>query len=324
LVWFYADAVNWVLDRILEEVPESVLIGQGVTSPWYVGSTTRGLIDKYGPSRVIDTPVSENAVTGAAAGMALAGMRPIVVHPRMDFMLLAMDAIVNQIANWRFMFGGEAGGVPLVIWSIVNRGGEQGAQHSQALHAMLAHVPGLKVVAPSSPRSAIGLFWSAVNDPDPVVLVDDRWLYWSFMLEEPELFTLPVGAAEVVRRGEDVTVVASSFASLLARFAAHLLPVDVEVVDLLSLKPWDWDSVKRSVSKTGRLLVVDGGWRTCGFAAEVVASVAEYDSDIEVRRLTLPDKPAPAASSLERQYFLSVESLRNAVLSFDWEGVRDG
>jgi len=324
LVWFYADAVNWVLDRILEEVPESVLIGQGVTSPWYVGSTTRGLIDRYGHSRVVDTPVSENAVTGAAAGMALAGMRPIVVHPRMDFMLLAMDAIVNQIANWRFMFGGEAGGVPLVIWSIVNRGGEQGAQHSQALHAMLAHVPGLKVVAPSSPRSAIGLFWSAVNDPDPVVLVDDRWLYWSFMLEEPELFTLPVGAAEVVHRGEDVTVVASSFASLLARFAAHLLPVDVEVVDLLSLKPWDWDSVKRSVSKTGRLLVVDGGWRTCGFAAEVVASVAEYDSDIEVRRLTLPDKPAPAASSLERQYFLSVESLRNAVLSFDWEGVRDG
>ena len=142
---------------------ESVfLLGQGLKSPWYVGNTAKGLLEKFGPERIIDTPVSENAVTGAAVGAALVGMRPIVLHPRMDFMLYAMDPIVNEAANWHYMFGGNSS-VPVVIWGIVNRGGEQAAQHSQAIHALFAHIPGLKVVMPSTPYDAKGLMISAIK-----------------------------------------------------------------------------------------------------------------------------------------------------------------
>ncbi len=146
----YAGAINETLHQLLAEDERVYLIGQGVKSPWYVGSTCNGLLDRYGDTRIIDTPVSECAVTGAAIGSALAGRRPIVVHPRLDFMYYAMDPLVNHAANWHYMFGGEMS-VPVTIWGIINRGGEQGAQHSQAVHAMYAHFPGLKVVMPEYP-----------------------------------------------------------------------------------------------------------------------------------------------------------------------------
>jgi len=313
----YADSINFALKKILEDVPESVLIGQGVTSPWYVGSTTRGLIDKFGAERVIDTPVSEEGVTGAAIGMALADLKPIVMHPRMDFMLLAFNPIINQAANWRFMFGGRSS-VPMVVWSIINRGGEQGAQHSQALHAMMAHVPGLKVVAPSSPRNVLGLFWSAIFDPDPVVIIDDRWLYRLYGDVPSQPFLWPIGVADVVRHGAELSVFASSWLSHLAKFAVHHAKKNFEVVDLVSLKPLDEDAIITSVQKTGRALILDGGWRSCGFAAEVAAVIAEYDQAIQVRRLTLPDSPAPAATWRERNYYVSVEKVVDAFEWFDF------
>lgn len=310
----YADSINQTLHRILEEIPEAVLIGQGVTSPWYVGSTTTGLIDKYGSDRVIDTPVSESAVTGAAGGMALAGMRPIVMHPRMDFMLLAMDPIVNQIANWREMFGNTST-MPLAMWVIVNRGGEQGAQHSQALHAMLAHVPGLKVVAPSSPANVAGLFYSAVMDEDPVVIIDDRWLYSMSGEVDDKLFRWPLGVADIVRRGVDLTIISSSWLTVMADHAIHRSGRPFELIDLVSLSPLDEKTILDSVARTRNALILDGGWRSCGFAAEVAAVIAESDYEVMVRRLTLPDRPAPAASSLEKKYYHSVDSILKAV---DW------
>ena len=163
----YVEALNEGLTQALEQDERVLLIGQGVTSPWYVGASTKGLFDRFGPDRVIDTPVSENAITGAAVGAALAGMRPIVVHPRMDFMYYALDQICNHAANWRQMFGGDAA-VPVVFWGIINRGGEQAAQHSQALHALFAHIPGLKVVLPSTPHDVKGLLRAAVEDDNPV------------------------------------------------------------------------------------------------------------------------------------------------------------
>jgi len=312
----YADSINQTLHQILDTIPESVLIGQGVTSPWYVGSTTTGLIDTFGSDRVIDTPVSESAVTGSAAGMALAGMRPIVMHPRMDFMLLAMDPIVNQIANWREMFGGERG-MPLVMWVIVNRGGEQGAQHSQALHAMLAHVPGLKVVAPSSPANMAGVLYSAVLDEDPVVIIDDRWLYSMVGDVDLNLFRWPIGQAEVLRRGVDVTIIASSWLTLMADHAIHKSGRVLELIDLVSLSPLDEKTILNSVARTRNALILDGGWRSCGFAAEVAAVIAESDYDVTVRRLTLPDLPAPAARSLEKKYYHSIDSILEAVTWFE-------
>jgi len=172
----YSLAINEAIRQAMAADASVMLLGQGVKSPWYVGNTAKGLLDDFGPLRVIDTPVSENAVTGAGVGAALAGMRPVVVHPRMDFMLYAMDPIVNQAANWHYMSGGRLS-VPVVFWGIINRGNEQGAQHSQAIFSMFCHVPGLKVVAPSRPVEAKGLMMAAIRDDNPVLFVDERSLY---------------------------------------------------------------------------------------------------------------------------------------------------
>ncbi len=171
----YSLAINEALSQSMSEDRDVILIGQGVTSPWYVGNTCFNLLLKFGAERVIDTPISENACTGVAVGASMVGLKPVVVFPRMDFMLYAMDPIVNEAANWRYMTGGAVN-VPIVFWAIINRGGEQAAQHSQALHTFFTHVPGLKVVAPSNPKDAKGLMISAIKDPDPVVFIDDRWL----------------------------------------------------------------------------------------------------------------------------------------------------
>ena len=169
----YSQAINEAFIQLMKADERVFVMGQGLKSPWYVGNTVKDLIKLYGESRVIDTPVSENAVTGAAVGAAIAGMRPIVVHPRIDFMMYAMDPIINEAANWSYMFGGRSK-APVVIWGIINRGGEQGAQHSQALHGMFAHIPGLKVVMPSTAYDAKGLMIAAILDNDHVVLIDNR------------------------------------------------------------------------------------------------------------------------------------------------------
>jgi len=173
----YVQAINQTLHQLMEEDERVIIIGACcVSSPWYVGGACNGLLDRFGSERVIDTPVSENAIAGAAVGAAIAGLRPILVFPRMDFMLYALDPIINHAAKWHYMFGGAIS-VPLVIWTIINRGGCQGAQHSQDLTWLFKRIPGLKVVSPQTPREAKGLLEWAVKDPNPVVFVDNRELY---------------------------------------------------------------------------------------------------------------------------------------------------
>lgn len=296
------------------------LIGQGVKSPWYVGNTARGLLERFGAGRVIDTPVSENAVTGAAVGAAIAGMRPVVVHPRMDFMMYALDPIANEAANWRYMSGGRIG-APIVIWGIINRGGEQAAQHSQALHATYAHFPGLKVVMPSTPRDAKGLMISAIEDPDPVVFIDDRWLYSEEENVPAGLFRVPIGKAAVRRRGKDVTIAAVSYMAREAVAAGKKLAaehgVSAEVIDIRTVKPLDKKMILASTSKTGRLVVADAGWRSFGTAAEIMASVAESGIRLKTppMRVAIDDVPAPSASTLERIYYPSSKDIVGAVLA---------
>lgn len=294
------------------------LIGQGVTSPWYVGTTTFGLIQRFGPERIIDTPVSENAVTGVAVGASLAGMRPIIVYPRMDFMYYAMDQIANHAANWYSMFGGQLS-VPLTIWGIINRGGEQAAQHSQALQAIFLHIPGLKVVMPSTPYDAKGLLVASVKDDNPVVYVDDRWLYKLVGNVPEELYSVPIGRGALRRKGTDVTIVATSYMVYEVSKAAENLEkeeISVEIVDLRSLKPLDKKLLFDSIRKTGRLIIVDGGWKTCGVAAEIAALVAEEAFeylDASIMRITLPDAPAPSSSMLEKTYYPRAENIISAV-----------
>lgn len=284
------------------------LIGQGVKSPWYVGNTTQDLLKKFGSERVIDTPVSENAVTGAAVGAAIAGMRPVVVHPRMDFMFYACDPIINEAANWHYMCGGKAS-VPVVIWGIVNRGGEQAAQHSQALHGLFSHIPGLKVVMPSTPYDAKGLMIAAIRDDNPVVYIDDRWLYTHNEIVPEEIFEVEIGKGVVRKRGSDLTLVAVSYMVFVSTKVTQELEregINIELIDLRTVKPLDKALLLKSIKKTGKLVIADGGWRTCGVAAEITALVSENGFKYlkaPIRRVTLPDTPAPASLVLEKEYY---------------------
>lgn len=316
----YSLAINEAIHQMMEMDKAVFLIGQGVKSPWYVGNTATGLLKKFGPGRVIDTPVSENAITGAAVGAAIVGMRPIVVHPRMDFMLYALDPIINEAANWHYMFGGKSS-VPVVIWGIINRGGEQAAQHSQALHALFSHIPGLKVVMPSTPYDAKGLMISAIQDNNPVVYIDDRWLYTLEGEVPREAYSVPIGKGAIRREGRDVTLVAASYMVIESLKASEELKNDgvgVEVIDLRSMKPLDETLLFESVKKTGRLVVTDGGWKTCGIAAEVSARVSESIFEClktPVVRVTLPDSPAPASHALEKEYYPDAKTIVDAVKS---------
>jgi pyruvate dehydrogenase E1 component beta subunit len=283
-----------------------------------VGNTTRNLLEAYGPERVIDTPVSENAITGAAVGAALVGMKPIVVHPRMDFLMYALDPIINQAANWHYMCGGRSS-VAMVIWAIINRGGEQAAQHSQALQSLFAHIPGLKVVMPSTPFDAKGLLIASIKDENPVIFIDDRWLYPIVGEVPEEVYEIPLGKGMIRRKGKDVTVAATSFMVHEALRAARTLKgegFDVEVLDLRSVKPLDKKLLYTSVKKTGRLVVADASWKTCGLAGEIAALVMEdlYSFlKAPVLRVTLPDVPAPASSALEKAYYPTAGSIVAAV-----------
>jgi pyruvate dehydrogenase E1 component beta subunit len=315
----YAEAINEALQQIIAKNTRAFLIGQGVTSPWYVGNTTVGLIDRFGPGRIIDTPISENSVTGVALGAALAGMHPLVCFPRMDFMYYAMDQIANHIANWHYMFGGQLS-VPLTLWAIINRGGEQAAQHSQALQAVFAHIPGLKVVLPSTPYDAKGLLVASVEENNPVVYIDDRWLYKHVGEVPEELYSVQIGKGEVRREGNDATVVATSFMVQEAIRASEILDkegIEVEVLDLRSLKPLDENLLFGSVKKTRRLVVADGGWKTFGVTAEISARIAESEVFTSLKapiiRVALPDAPAPASSVLEKVYYPRAEKIVTAV-----------
>jgi pyruvate dehydrogenase E1 component beta subunit len=313
----YSLAINEALHQVMAADKSVFLIGQGVKSPWYVGNTCQGLLERFGPRRVIDTPVSENAVTGAAVGAALAGMRPIVVHPRVDFMLYAFDPIINQAANWRYMCGGRAS-VPVVFWGIINRGSEQAAQHSQAFHALFAHIPGLKVVMPATPYDAKGLLVAALRDDNPVVYIDDRWLYGQSEPVPEALYEVPLGKAALRRSGSDLTLVGVSYMVLQSIRAADMLSkigIEADVIDVRTVKPLDEDLILESVKKTGRLIVADGGWATCGFAAEVMARVMEkgfHYLKAPVKRVTLPDCPAPASRTLEDAYYKTPDDIVRA------------
>lgn len=316
----YGTAILAAFEYLLENYPEVFVIGQGLWSPWYVGNSMTDLDKKFGVERVIDTPVSESACTGAAVGASLAGMKPIVVHPRMDFMLYAMDAVVNQAAKWSHMLGGQAH-PGVTIRSIINRGGEQGAQHSQALHAWFAHVPGLRVVMPTTVADARDLLIASVLCNDPVMYIDDRWLY-DQEDDLPPVVELDLSKQEPVisLTGSDITVVASGHSSLLAREAALQLKSDglsVEVIDVRILNPFHSKKIIESVIKTKNLLVIDSGWTAGGFSAEIIAKVVEQLPvdclDNPPARIALPDAPAPSSRLLEKAYYTSTEDVINAV-----------
>ena len=304
---FY-QAVNEAIDLSMADDPSVYVMGLGVPDPRGVFGSTLGLQDKYGAGRVMDMPSSENAMTGVAIGSALVGMRPIMTHQRIDFALLAIEQIVNQAANWHYMFGGRAS-IPLVIRLIVGRGWGQGPQHSQSLQAWFAHVPGLKVVMPTTPHDAKGLLIASVKDNNPVIFIEHRWLYNIAGTVPTGTYSVPIGKAQLLREGNDLTIAAVSYMTLEALRAAEMLAEDsvtADVIDVRTLKPLDETLILTSVRKTGRLIVADTSWRTAGFAAEIVARVSEEafgDLKAPPMRVASPDTPTPTTPALSRHYY---------------------
>ncbi|MDW8264749.1 MAG: transketolase C-terminal domain-containing protein [Gemmataceae bacterium] len=303
----YHQAIREALDLCLEHDRAVCLAGLGATDPKGIFGTTLGLDRKHG-HRVLDMPCSENGMTGILIGAALVGMKPVMVHQRVDFALLALEQILNQAAKWHYMFGGRQS-VPLVIRLIIGRGWGQGPQHSQSLHSFFAHVPGLRVVMPATPGDAKGLLIAAVDDPNPVIYLEHRWLHNVRGSVPPGIFHTPIGSGRVMRPGKDVTIVAVSYMCLEALRAAGILVelgIDAEVIDLRSLRPWDADLVCESVDRTGRLVVVDTSWKLAGFSAEVLATVVERCLPrlrCPPRRIALPDCPTPTSPALARHFY---------------------
>lgn len=311
-------AIREATEQCLEADPQVYLMGLGVPDPKGLFGTTQGLAERYGNRRVLDMPVSENAMTGIAIGSAVAGMRPILTHQRVDFALLSLDQLINNAAKWRAMFGGRMH-VPLVVRMIIGRGWGQGPQHSQGLQALFAHIPGLKVVAPATPHDAKGLLVAAVEDDDPVIYLEHRWIHGISGPVPKERYSVPIGAARIARPGRDLTLVASSFLVLEALKAADFLAqegIDTEVVDLRTLRPLDVPCVVDSVRRTGHLLAADHGWRHFGVAGEIVAQVAEK-AFANLRRaplrVTLPDAPVPTSPALAEAYYPRAADLVAAV-----------
>lgn len=318
----YGEAILSAYRHLLSTYPEVFVLGQGLWSPWYVGNSMTDLDKEFGKDRVIDTPVCEQTSTGVAVGASLCGYRPVVVHPRIDFMLYAMDAVVNEAAKWSHMLGGQAHPA-VTIRGIVNRGGEQGAQHSQSLHAWFAHIPGLRVVMPATAQDARDLLIASVLCDDPVVYIDDRWLYELQQDFIPiQKMVLSEEGPKVIQEGNDITLVGSSYSTHLCQQVAQELiqyGFSADVVDLRVISPLKVESIVASVEKTKRLYVVDGGWSACGLAGEVIAGVVEQielsSLKASPRRMTLPPAPAPTSKPLEKAYYPSVERITQEVLA---------
>jgi pyruvate/2-oxoglutarate/acetoin dehydrogenase E1 component len=310
----YTQALLEELDQSLSEDPNVYIMGLGVPDPKGIFGTTLGLQEKYGSSRVMDMPTSENGMTGMAIGSALMGMKPIITHQRVDFFLLAYDQLVNNAAKWHYMFNGQMN-VPLVIRLIVGRGWGQGPQHSQNLHASFAHFPGLKVVMPTTAYDAKGLLRSSILDPNPVLFIEHRWLHSLVDYVPEESYEVPIGKAKVARVGKDLTIVASGHMTVEALKAAGELKksqIEAEVIDLRTIKPLDIDTILNSVKKTGHLLVADESWKTLGLASEIITLVVEKGYNFLKKgpvRVTLPDCYAPTSWALTNHYYPGKEEI---------------
>ncbi len=304
----YCEALREAVVQEMDRDPSVFVYGIGVPDHKSIFGTTQGLVQRFGPERCFDTPLAEDTMTGFGLGAALNGLRPINVHIRVDFLLLAMNQLANMVSAYRYLSGGTLE-VPLVIRAVIGRGWGQGFQHSKGMYSTFAHVPGLKVVLPTTPRDAKGLLTAAIRDDNPVVFVEHRWLYWQEGEVPEEPFVLPLSGANVLREGTDVTVVATSWMNVEALKAAEILSqrgVSVEIVDPRVIAPFDETLIVKSVNKTRRCIVADNDWLNCGFSAEVAARVSDkcFGSLVTpVRRIGFAETPCPTARHLEDAFY---------------------
>jgi pyruvate dehydrogenase E1 component beta subunit len=300
----YAQAITEAIDEEMQRDKNVILLGEDVGILGGNFKATVGLYEKYGEWRVKDTPISENSFTGLGLGAALTGLRPIVEIMFGDFLMLAFDQIGNQAAKIRYMSGGQAK-VPLTIRTTLGGGRSSAAQHSQSLQAIVCHIPGLKVVMPSSASEAKGLLKTAIRDDNPVIFFEHKMEYNKIYEVPEEEYTIPFGVANILKKGKDITIVGTSNQALRALKAAEELGkegINVEIIDPRTLIPLDKDTIINSVKKTGRLLIVDEGYERCGVAGEIAMSILKdvfYCLDTPIERLTTANFPLPFSPALE-------------------------
>jgi acetoin:2,6-dichlorophenolindophenol oxidoreductase subunit beta len=304
----YSDAILEATDYKLNTDSSVMVVGLGVPDPKGIFGTTSGLQEKYGDSRVMDMPLSENGMTGIIIGASLNGYRPILTHQRVEFALLSIEQIVNQAAKWFYMNAGQQN-VPIVIRMIIGRGWGQGAQHSQSLESWFAHIPGLKVVMPSNAYDAKGLLISSIEDNNPVIFLEHRWLHNTIDTVPLEVFRVPIGKAKVMREGLDISIISHSYMVLESLRCAEVLAdhgISVEVIDLRTIRPLDSETILNSVKKTRRLIAVDNGWAHFGVSAEIVSLVVENNFDSLLcapQRIGMNDSPSPSSRSLTKHFY---------------------
>lgn len=314
----YSEAINDAIDTAMAKDPKIICYGLGVDDPKRIFGTTNQLMEKFGAQRVFDTPTSENAMTGIGVGVAIAGFRPIMVHQRLDFFLLAMDQLVNSAAKWHYMFGGQMT-VPLVIRLIIGRGWGQGPTHSQNLQSWFTHIPGLKVVSPTTAYDAKGLLLDSIFDENPVVFLEHRWLHNSENDVPYGDYRISIGTANVIRKGSDVTIVGMSYMTVEAIRAADFLSsygISCEVIDLRTIRPIDWISIFQSVSKTRKLIALDCSMPTCSIASEIIARTSmELFNELThaPMRIANPDNPEPTSYGLTKNYHPTAINIVDAV-----------
>jgi pyruvate dehydrogenase E1 component beta subunit len=303
-----AEAIRDALAEAMRERPEVYLLGEGIADPSGVFGTVKGLINEFGPDRVVEMPVSENGLTGIAVGTALMGQRPVMTHQRVDFALLCLEQLFNTAAKSHYVTRGRHS-VPLTVRMVIGRGWGQGPQHSQSLEAMFAHIPGLKVVMPSTPYDFKGMLHASIADDNPVIFLEHRWLHYVTGAVPDGSYLAPLDGPKVVHPGDRATVVATSYMVLEALRAATALEhvgCPIEVIDLRVLRPLNLKPILASVRKTGRLIVCDTGWKQFGIGAEIVASVAEQEFAAlkkQPARIGLPDHPTPSSLTLAQAYY---------------------
>jgi len=312
----FAQAINMATHEAMKDSQDVFCYGLGVDDPKRIFGTTDGLKEAFGP-RVFDMPTAENGMLGVGVGAAITGMRPLMVHQRLDFFLLAMDQLVNSAAKWHYMFGGQRS-VPLTIRLVLGRGWGQGPTHSQSLQSWFAHIPGLKVVMPATPQDAANLLYASIFDNNPVVFLEHRWLH--NQKGEVELDkSHKLEGANVIASGDDITIVSSSYLTVEAIHAVTALREDgigVDLIDLRCIKPLDWQTIELSIRKTGRLLVIDNGAATCSVAHDIVAKATmSLFSKLKCapRALTAPDVSEPTSYGLTKGFHFGAKEIAEHV-----------
>ena len=310
----YSDAINEAIFLAMELSSDVITFGLGVPDPKGVFGTTLGLQEKFGKERVFDMPTSENAMTGIGIGCAIDGLRPIMVHQRVDFFLLALDQLFNNAAKWNFMFGGN-NPVPITIRLIIGHGWGQGPTHSQNLQSIFSHIPGLKVVMPTTAYDAKGMLLESIFDDSPVIFLEHRWLHnlESFVPEGD--FRVPIGKSHIVKSGEEITIVSMSYMTIEAIHAVEELErkgVSCELIDLRSTSPVDWTTIINSVKKTGKILTIDSASASFSVSSEIISKIAtecHHDLDEPPCKLAMPDIASPTSFGLTSKYYFGAKEI---------------